>query len=52
MRVWRDNDDDACYPWASENSNYTHDGAVFIGWVDGQDLVEFLGEKITITAAD
>lgn len=52
VRVWCDNDEDDLYPWASENSNYTHDGAVFFGLVDGQDLVEFIGKNITITAAN
>jgi hypothetical protein len=52
VRVWRDNDEDAEYPWASACNSYTHDGAVFVGQFDQQDLVEYLFRNITITSAD
>lgn len=52
VRVWPNDDDDAEYPWASAHNSYTHDGAVCVGQFDQQDLVEYIGKHITITAAD
>lgn len=48
--VWRNNND--LYPWSSRHNSYTHDGAVIFRRADSQDLVEFIGKNITITAAD
>ena len=52
VRVWCDDDEDAEYPWASACNSYTHEGTVFVGKFDEQDLVEYLGKNIRITSAD
>lgn len=53
VRVWpNDDDEDNWYSWVSAHNSYTHDGQVFALQVDNEDLVEYLGKNITITAAD
>ena len=43
VRVWRNDDEDADYPWATEHGSYTENGAWLVGFHDTQDIIEFLG---------
>lgn len=43
VRVWRNDEDDVDYPWASAICSYTHDGSVLVHICEAEDLVEFLG---------
>jgi hypothetical protein len=43
VRVWRNDEDDVDYPWASGIGTYRHDGSSLVHIRAAEDLVEFLG---------